>query len=180
MRAEFDAQMAPFRAKMMEDEAQELVRRRKVADIETARELVRLRNGQPAAAPVTPVQEAPRQQPRQANGQFAPKEDPGTSARISMLEHQADRIKEEYGIDVTAEFMNNEEIKRAVVTGEMDFYDVAKQMQSQQTRKRPPSPMRSPNGASGVSPNAIANMTDEQFERMERNIKERGARYELK
>ena len=177
MRAEFETQMAPFRARMMEDEAQELVRSRKVTDIETARELVRLRNGQPAVAQAAPK---PAEQPRQANGQFAAKEDPGTSARISMLEHQADRIKEDLGIDVTAEFMNNEEIKRAVVTGEMDFYDVAKQMQSQQTRKRPPSPMRSPNGASGVSPNAIANMTDEQFERMERNIKERGARYELK
>ena len=172
MRAEFDAQMAPFRAKMMEDEAQALVSSHKVADIETARELVRLRNGQPAVAQAAPKT---AEQPRQANGQFAPKEDPATSARIEMLEHQADRILNATGIDVTAEFMNNEEVKRAVVSGEMDFYDVAEQMK--QAKRRPPSPMRSPNGASSNT-NAIANMTDEQFERMEKRISE-GARFNL-
>jgi len=172
MQALFDQQMAPIRARMMEDEAQELVRSRKVSDIETARELVRLRNGQPAQAPV----EQP-QQPRQANGQFAPKEDPAVSARIAMLNHQADRIAANNGPDVRAEFMNNEEIKQAVVNGEMDFYEVAAYLDEQASRKRPPSPMRSPNGAS-TNTNAIANMTDEQFERMERRIKE-GARFNL-
>ena len=174
MRAEFESQMAPFRAKMMEDEAQELVRSRKVTDIETARELVRLRNGQPAVAQAAPK---PAEQPRQANGQFASKEDPGTSARIAMLEHQAEKIKARDGIDVTEEFMNNEDIKMRVVSGELDFYDVADMMK--QPKRRPPSPMRSPNGASVQNPNAISNMTDEQFEKMERRIKE-GARFELK
>ena len=177
LKASFEAQMAPFRARMIEEEAQELVRSRKITDIETAREFVRMKNGQ--TAPAAPAPEQPKEQPRQANGQFAANEDPATTARISMLEHQADRINAESGIDVVSEFINNEEIKAKVISGEMDFYDVAKQMQSQQ-RKRPPSPMRSPNGASGVSPNAIENMTDEQFARMERNIKERGARYELR
>ena len=69
IRNEYEAQMAPIRERMMEDEAQELVRSRKVADIETARELVRLRNGQPAAAPA-------KEQPRQQNGQFAQKTSP--------------------------------------------------------------------------------------------------------
>ena len=40
--------------------------------------------------------------------------------------------------------------------------------------------MRSPNGASGNNnPNAIDSMSDEQFARMERKIKE-GARYTLR
>ena len=174
MQAMFEKQMAPFRARVMEDEAQELVRSRKVSDIETARELVRLRNGQPAAqAAVEP------EQPANANVPNTAKRDADNSIRISMLEHQAERIKATKGLDVTQEFMNNPEIKQKVINGEMDFYDVADMMQQQPKKKRPPSPMRSPNGASGVSPNAIENMTDEQFDRMETNIK-KGARYELR
>lgn len=175
MQAMFEQQMAPIRKKMMEDEAQELVRSRKVADIETARELVRLRNGQPEA-PQAPKQE----QPRQANGQFAPKEDPATTARIEMLRHQADRIKGSGGPDVIAEFNSNAEIKQKIISGEMDFYDVADYLKQKRSKRRPPSPMRSPNGASGNNPNAIDSMSDEQFDRMERNIKEKGARYSLR
>ena len=173
MQAMFDQQMAPIRAKMMEDEAQELVRSRKVSDIETARELVRLRNGQ------APQAEAPKKEerPRQANGQFAPKEDPATNARIDMLRHQADRIKANKGPDVIAEFQNNKEIKQKVIAGEMDFYDVADYL-SQKSSRRPPSPMRSPNGASGQNPNAIESMSKEQFARMEKKISE-GARIRL-
>jgi hypothetical protein len=173
MQAMFDQQMAPIRQKMMEDEAQELVRSRKVADLETARELVRLRNGQPAQAPV----EEPKSQPRQSNGQFAQKEDPAVTARIDMLRHQAEKIDKSGGPDVRKAFMENEDIKQKVISGEMDFYDVADYLK--QPKKRPPSPMRSPNGASGRNPNAIDTMSDEQFERMERKIKE-GARYQLR
>ena len=178
MQAMFDQQMAPIRAKMMEDEAQALVASRKVADIETARELVRLRNGQPAAAPAVSEPEPKREQPRQSNGQFASGNDPATKAKVSMLEHQADRIKSSTGIDVTAEFMRNPEIKKKVIAGEMDFYDVAELMKQQQPGKRPPSPTRSPNGASGMNPMSIMNMTDEQFEKLEDQIK-RGKRIRL-
>jgi len=179
MQAIFDQQMAPIREKMIEDEAQELVRSRKVADIETARELVRFRKGQPQAQPVQqPQQEAPRQ-PRQSNGQFTPKTDVATQTQIDMLQHQADRIAASGGPDVIKEFQTNEEIRQKVVSGEMDFYEVADYLKEKSSRKRPPSPMRSPNGASGTNPNAIDSMSDEQFEKMERRIKE-GARYTLK
>ena len=174
LRDEYEAQMAPIRAKLIEDEAQELVRSRKIGDIETAREYVRLRNGQPAQAPTQP---AVQEQPRQANGQFAPKKDPAMDTRISMLRHQAEKIAEDGGPDVRKEFTNNPEIKDAVIRGDMDFYDVAKYMKSQK-KKNPPSPMRSPNGANGNSPNAIATMSDEQFARMEKRISE-GARIRL-
>ena len=58
--------------------------------------------------------------------------------------------------------------------------DVADYLKEQKSsKKRPPSPMRSPNGASGQSPNAIESMTDEQFARMEKRISE-GARIRLR
>lgn len=180
MQAMFDQQMAPIRARMMEDEAQELVRSRKVSDIETARELVRLRNGQSAAPTDSSPSAGDSTQPRQANGQFAPKSDPATEKQIAMLKHQANKIRSAGGPDVLAEFRENEEIKQKVIKGEMDFYDVRDYMNSQKTsKKKAPSPMRSPNGASGKNPNAIDTMSDEQFDRMEKRIKE-GARYTLK
>ena len=177
MNAQFEQRMAPFVAKMLEDQAQELVRSRKVSDIETARELVRLRSGQPAPAqaPAEPRQE----QPRNANGQFAPKTDPAVNARNAMLEHQKEKIDASGGPDVASEFMKNKEIKQKVITGEMDFYDVADYLKEKSSKKKAPSPMRSPNGASGTNPNAIDSMSDEQFARMERKIKE-GARYTLR
>lgn len=163
--AEIEAQYAPIRERLLEMDAQELVRTNKIGDIETARDYVRLRQG------ITPEAEQPRE-----DGQFASREEAATAARIEMLRHQAENIKADSGIDVIAAWNSDPDIKEAVINGEMDFYDVAKQMRPQ---KRPPSPMRSPNGASGTNPNAIDTMSDAQFEKLERRIKE-GARYTLK
>lgn len=172
--AMFEERMRPIREKMIEDEAQELVRSRKVSDIEVARELVRFRQGQ-APEPKT-------EQPRSDNGQFAPKKnpdsDPAVMARIDMLKHQADRIKANGGPDVIAEWNSNKEIHDAVINGQMDFYDVAEQMKTA-PKKKPPAPMRSPNGASGTNANAIESMSDAQFEKLEKRIKE-GVRYTLR
>lgn len=167
---QMQAAYAPMLERMQELEAQELVRSGKIKDLETAKELVRLRSGQPAPAQT-------EEQPRQSNGQFAPKQDPVVEARISELEHQADSIKAKGGPDVIAEFQKNEKIRAKVVSGEMNFYDVADYLKQKSSRRVPPA-MRSPNGASSQSPNAIDSMSDEQFDRMERKIKE-GARYRL-
>lgn len=168
--AQFEKQLAPFREQALNAEAQELVRSGKVKDLETAKELVRYRQGQP--------QEQKQDQPRNAQGQFQEKEDPATKARINMLQHQADRIKGNGGPDVTAAFNSNPDVREKVISGEWDFYDVADYLKSSQKR-RAPAPMRSPNGASGMNMNAIDSMSDEQFDRMEKNI-DRGVRYALK
>lgn len=174
--AKMEARYAPLQERLFEMDAQELVRSGKVKDLETAKELVRYRNGMPAAPAAEP------QQPRNAQGQFTrqeqPTSDPATSARIDMLQHQANRIKANGGPDVIDEFKTNPEIRQKVINGEMDFYEVAEQMRSSPKRKAP-SPMRSPNGASGSQKTAIDNMTDEQFARLEKRISE-GARYSLR
>ena len=174
MQAMFDQQMAPIREKMLNDEARELVRQGEFKSLDRAKEYLQLKQGISPQAPAEP-----QPQPRNEQGQFAPKEDPALTARIDMLAHQADRIKANGGPDVMSEFENNPEINRKIKSGELDFYDVA-EMMKQPARRKPPAPMRSPNGASGQSsPNAISSMSDEQFERMEKRIKE-GARYSLK
>ena len=155
----FDAVIKPLEEKMDEEAAQELVRSRKVGDIETARELVRLRKGQPSQPSV------PQEQPRQANGQFAPKEDPVISARIEILGNQAEKIKAKTGIDVMSEFENNAEIKKAVLSGEMDFYEVAGAMNGKPRRRTPPAPVRSPNGINGQARDINA-LSDAQFDRL--------------
>lgn len=176
--AQYEAQMAPIRERLLEMDAKELVESGKVKDLETAKELVRYRQGQPAAAAAAQSAE----QPRQANGQLAPKEsaenaeepDPATKARIEMLRHQANKIKAAGGPDVIAEWNSNEEIKKAVIAGEMDFYDVAEAMKN--PKKKPPSPMRSPNGVNGQIKGTIMSMSDKQFEQLEKRVRE-GARF---
>ena len=166
--AEIEAQYAPIRERLLEMDAQELVRTGQVKDLQLAKELLQLRQG---IAPEQP-------QPRSANGQFAAKEDPIVGARIEMLRHQREVIQKEMGIDPADGFNADDKIKKKVINGEMDFYDVAKQMKGSK-KKTPPSPMRSPNGANAMNPNAIDNMSDAAFEKMEKRIKE-GARYTLR
>ena len=171
---QFNKQMAPIIAKMQEDEAQELVRSRKIADIETAREFVRLKNGQSTE----PRVEA---KPRNEQGQFVSKEQIAHNAKIEakvdMLAKQADKIKANGGPDVMALFEKDPDIKKKVIDGEMDFYDVADMMKK--TKKKPPTPSRSPNGSGNITSNAFANMSSKQFERIERKLDE-GVRYTMR
>ena len=172
---QFNKQMAPIIAKMQEDEAQELVTSRKVNDIKIARELVSLRRGQAATEP--PVTE----QPRNEQGQFVSKEQIANNAKIEakvdMLAKQAKKIKANGGPDVMELFDKDPEIRQKVSDGEMDFYDVADMMKK--SKKKPPTPSRSPNGASNITANAFANMSSKQFERMERKLEE-GVRYTMR
>ena len=174
---EVEATYAPLRERLIELDAQELVRKGEVKDIETAKELVRYRQGLPAAP------KGQEKQARDSSGRFAsaPKEDPATTARINMLRHQADAIKADSGPDVIAEFQNNPKVKQKVINGEWDFYDVAREMKKAKPKK-PSSPMRSPNGAttSGIELNEIDRMSDKEFERLERRVQSGSVRIGVK
>ena len=178
IRNEYEAQFAPMRERLIEMDAKELVASGKVKDLETAKELVRYRQGQSAKA----EQQKPAEQPRNEKGQFSSqKENPVMGERIRMLARQADRIQKSTGIDVIAEFAKDPAIKQKVYDGEMDLYEVAEMIKSgkPQSKGKPPAPMRSPNGASGSEKSSIASMSKEQFARMEQRIRE-GARFEVK
>jgi len=176
VRNEYEQQFAPIRDRLLEMDAKELVRQGEFKSIERAKEYLQLKQG---IVPQAANDPQPAVQPRNDQGQFAPKEDPVIQAKIDMLAKQADKIKARTGVDVIEVFSNNPEIKNAVISGKMDFYDVAEQMNAKPAGRKPPAPMRSPNGASGqAAPNAIDTMSDEQFDRMERKIQQ-GARYKL-
>lgn len=174
--AEYERRFAPMMQRMMEQEAQELVRQGEFKSLERAKEYLQLKQG------VTPQAVTPQQQQnRDAQGRFTSnaQADDGVSARADILAKQAEKLKAKRGLDVMAEFNANEETRQKVVSGEWDFYDVADEMDaSQQRRKSTPAPMRSPNGASGSEKSSIATMTDEQFKRLERNISG-GKRYSV-
>ena len=178
VRSEYEQQFAPMRERLIEMDAKELVASGKVKDLETAKELVRYRQGQSATKAEQPKQ---AEQPRNEKGQFSsPKEDPYISARIDILSGQAAKIKAKTGIDVMAEFERNPEVKQQILNGDIDFYEVAERLKSgnPQSKAKPPAPMRSPNGASGSEKSTIRSMSKEQFARMEQRISE-GARFDI-
>jgi hypothetical protein len=170
IRAEYDAKLAPLMERMLEQDALALVESGKVKDLETAKELVRYRQGQ--------AQPEKTEQPRNEKGQFAQKEAAETDHTADFLARQAQKIKQNKGIDVMAEFNNNEETRQKVLSGEWDFYDVADSIAEKKASRKAPPPMRSSNGASGAEKSTIASMTDEQFDRLNKRLEE-GARFRV-
>jgi hypothetical protein len=158
--AQFEAQYAPIRERLLEMDAMELVKKGEVKNLELAKELLRYRNGQ------QPVSEPKAEQPRNEQGQFTSQQDKIESAKIEqhvdMLYHQAQKIKASGGPDVIAAFKENEDIKNRVISGEIDFYDLAEELSK--PKKKPPAPMRSPNGANAQTKGSIMSMSDKQFD----------------
>jgi hypothetical protein len=160
MQAEFDQRLAPIRESMYERQADELVSSGEFKTRERALEYVRLKNGvvEPAPKP---------EQPRDEQGRFSA-ENATSKARAELLARQAQKIRDNRGLDVMGAFNQDESIKQKVVSGEWDFYDVADAMS--RTSKRVPAPVRSPNGGENYSGVSIMNMTDAQFRKLQENL----------
>ena len=172
IRAEYDAKIAPILEKMLDQEARDLVRQGEFKSLDRAKEYLRLKQGS------SPAPSA--EKPRDEQGRFTSEPDVQIKVRAQLMAKQATKIKESRGIDVLAEYYNNDEVKKKVVSGEWDMYDVADSMSKKKSsRPKAPAPMRSPNGVSNAKLNAIDTMSDEQFDKLEKRIEE-GARYSLK
>lgn len=176
IKAELEAEYKPLKDRLLEMDAQELVRTGEFKTVERAKEYLLLKQGQTPAPEQQPKQV--NDQPRNDKGQFAPKEDPVKTARNQILRKQAAKIKASTGIDVVEE-CTDPDLRQKILSGEADMYDALDFVRSQKSkRKRPPAPARSSNGASRSNTNAIADMSDEALERMDRRLEE-GARYRL-
>ena len=169
VQAEFEQRMAPIMERLLIEDAKELVRQGTIKDLETAKEYLRMKQGLSA-----PAEQPKQEQPRNANGQYAAKSSPddaATHARIDMLRHQADRIKERTGVDVIKAWNENPDIKKRVIAGEIDFYDVAEEIRESSKKSRPPAPVRTPNGAANDQQvDAIMNMDKKQFYRLVKRV----------
>ena len=159
IRAEYEAQLAPFREMQLEAEADKLVAEGVVTKREIALELVRSRKGLPPQT--TPA--TPNTPPRDEQGRFVaknPEPDAGVQQRATMLIAQAENLKEATGIDVMALYNSDPEIREKIVSGEWDFTDVLKKH-----KPAAPAPVRSANGIGMGSVN-IRDMGSDQFARM--------------
>lgn len=173
--AKYEAMLAPLRESMLDRQAQELVQSGEFKSLERAKEYVRLKSG----GTIQP-QQPPEQQPRDAQGRFQQRSESENRARANLLAQQAQKIQSRRGLDVMGAFNSDPDIRQRVVSGEWDFYDVADHLDAggQPKRRTPPAPVRTPNGAGRSGGLSIANMTDEQFERLQQNLS-MGKRYDL-
>lgn len=74
-------------------------------------------------------------------------------------------------------FNSDPDVQSRVLSGEWDFYDVAESMSTESPRKAP-HPMRTSNGGGASGAVSIANMTDEQFRKLQANLAS-GRRYDV-
>lgn len=81
--------------------------------------------------------------------------------RARELITQARTIQEITRVDVFAVYNTDMEVRSRILSGEMDFIDLYRQMKPVQ---QPPAPMRSANG--GVGSVNISGMNDDQFARL--------------
>lgn len=168
--ARYEAVLAPIRAAVMDREAKELVSSGEFKTLERAKEYVALKHGAPVQQEAASVQ-------RDAQGRFAPQEpeqaqasrqeDAVVRARSELLAKQAQKIRTQRGVDVMQAFNSDPQVKQKILSGEWDFYDVAESLST--GRSRVPAPLRSTNG-SGMTTVSVADMSAEQFRRLQENL----------
>lgn len=177
--ARYEAMLAPMRESLMDREAQELFASGEFKTLERAKEYVRLKNGVPAAQEErSPQRSAPE---RDAQGRFIKQEqpeDPVTQAKADLLARQAQKIMNTQGVDVMTAFQNDPDVQAKVLSGEWDFYDVAQELTGRAGR-RAPAPVYSPNSAGNQAGLSVANMSDEQFDRLNQSLAS-GRRYDMR
>ena len=184
LRAEFAKSLAPIYESMYERQADDLVASGQIKSKEMALKYVKAMAGITSTSSEPDQQPKTQTQPRTPDGRFASSQqqqtepDAETKARAHILAAQADKIKSSKGLDVAALFQTDPEVKEKVLSGEWDFYDVAEAMS--QPRRRVPSPVRSSNSAmAAVDSNAVANLSDAQFDQLLKNLSE-GKVYDMR
>lgn len=163
MRAEFEQRLAPFRERMLDEQAENLVKAGEFKSIERAKEYVRLKGGVTLEEPAQAQEAQPAQQVQ----------DPRADERMRILAEQANKLAKR-GVDVMGAFRSDERIHDAILSGEMDFYDVAEQI----APRRVPRAVRSANNASAGGLD-ISRMSESDFQKLQRDLAA-GKRYDLR
>lgn len=177
--ARYEAMLAPMRESLMDREAQELFASGEFKTLERAKEYVRLKNGVPVTQEASEPQRSASE--RDAQGRFVKQEqpsDPVTQAKADLLAKQAQKIMNTQGVDVMAVFQSDPNVQAKVLSGEWDFYDVAQELTGRAGR-RAPAPVYSPNSAGNPGGLSVANMSDEQFDRLNQSLAS-GRRYDMR
>lgn len=171
-KAEFEAEKAKMTerlAKLDELELQEAAKKieqEEGCSAALAMRLARLERGLP------PQTTAPTNtQPRDASGRFVKAEaqgQTGVDPKVQALFDQAQTVTRATGIDVLDIFNSNDEVKRRIASGEIDFADVAREY-GQQERKKAPPVVRTSAGST-VKARGFADLSDEAFDQMQAEL----------
>ena len=94
--------------------------------------------------------------------------------RAKELITQARTIQEITRVDVFSVYNTDVEVRSRILSGEMDFIDLYRQMKPAQ---QPPVPVRTANGGAGTM--NIGGMNDQQFDKLNEMLK-RGAKVDMR
>lgn len=119
-----------------------------------------------------PAQQTPQkvQQPRDEAGRFVKadaKDD--ASARAQELADQARMVHRATGVDVAALFKADEDIQQRIISGEIDFADLAREQLGKPIKKAGPPAVRSSAGQK-VKARGFSDLSDEEFDRVQNDI----------
>lgn len=124
----------------------------------------------------TAAQQAPAQpqpQPQQAP-ETTPEQEMQLKLRAQELITQARTIQAVVNVDVLNVYNTDVDVRSRILSGQMDFIDVWRQMKPAAT---PPAPMHSANGSVGTV--NIGAMNDDQFARLNEMLS-RGAKVDMR
>ncbi len=174
-KADYEAKLAKYAEMELENDAKELAAKEKCS-IDLAKRLLRMERGMMKPAAEKEESDKDTAPTRDAKGRFASRgNDAGTDvqARAQLLYDQAQAVQKSTGIDVLGLFQTDAEVKRAVVSGEKDFKDIALERLAggdRGARKPAPKPVSSGGAQAQSRVFSFKNMTDEEFEQFDRRI----------
>ena len=175
-KAKYEERLARLEEIEIKQEARELAAKEKVSEA-LAERLIRAERGKPAPQ-ITEEQPKAQERPRDAQGRFVSTQQNSADARAQELMTQAQNIQRMTGQNVLDVFNSDESVRRRVASGEIDFYDLAREM-SQATNDRRRVPPVVPRTTGGTHTSTVQDLTDDQFDRLDRNL-QNGVVYDMR
>lgn len=176
-RAKYEERLSRLEDIEIKQEARELAAKEKISE-SIAERLIRAERGKPAPVQQQEHTQTTQDRPRDSQGRFVAQERSQSDQRAKELFAQAQNIKRMTGQDVMERFNSDEQVRRRVARGEIDFYDLAREMsESDGGRRRVPPVV--PRTLGGAHSSTIANLSDAQFDLLDRNLDE-GVVYDMR
>lgn len=175
-KAEYQARIQKLEEYEIKEQARELAKQENISEA-FAERVIRAERGVPQAQ--GNAESKPEAQPRDAQGRFVSREQNDANTYANELLKQAETIKRLTGTDMMALYNSDKTVQNRILSREIDFYGLAEEMREQpQQRKGTPPVVKAANG-SGYHHRGIADLTDEQFDELDRRL-EQGAVFDMR
>lgn len=172
-KAQYEARLQKLTEYEIKEEAAKLAESEHIS-VALAERLLRAERGIPGNA--QPMDTPQNEQPRDAQGRFVSRSQQNDSdAYAQTLIEQAATVKRLTGQDLMALYNTDKNVQDRILNREVDFFGLAEEMRDQ---KKMPPVVRSSNGQT-VRHRSIADLTDEQFDELDRRV-EQGAVFDMR